>query len=265
MLSSVDSLESANGGIIIQILGELSNHGAPSQKFAQTFFLAEQLQPKGYYALNNIFRYIKEDIDSDLEDAEPASPNELELPMSSHDGQHHTTGLTNGFHSAAHSLYAPDAPPQTVALPFASNSIGSPMETQNEMEHTAAPNVLEDYPETIPQITAPPAQVSTGIDTVSEPMEIVSQETIPAGEKIESGTPRESVPTLPAEVPTQVPEPARPIPKTWATLAATNADKWHVQVEQKTAASGSAPLPKSNGNLPAVRKEVTKIQGILVS
>jgi hypothetical protein len=262
MLSSVDSLESANGGIIIQILGELSNHGAPSQKFAQTFFLAEQQQPKGYYALNNIFRYIKEDIDSDLEDAEP---NELELPMSSHESQHHTTGLTNGFHSAAHSLYAPDAPPQPVALPFSSNSIGSPMETQNEIEHTAALNVLADYAETIPQVTAPPAQVSTDIDAASQPTESVHQEIVPAGEKIESDPPRESVPTLPAEVPTQVPEPARLIPKTWATLAATNADKWHVPVEQKTAPSGTVPLQKSNGNLPAVRKEAAKNQGMLVS
>ncbi|KAJ3316136.1 hypothetical protein HDU93_004588, partial [Gonapodya sp. JEL0774] len=67
LVSNVDSQASINGGILVQVLGELSNRGRPSQKFAQTFFLAEQ--PSGYFVLNDIFRFLKEDIDTaDQED-----------------------------------------------------------------------------------------------------------------------------------------------------------------------------------------------------
>ncbi|KTW27620.1 hypothetical protein T552_02062 [Pneumocystis carinii B80] len=61
LVSNVDSQASASGGIVIQVLGEMSNCDGPSRKFAQTFFLAEQ--PNGYFVLNDIFRYLKEDID----------------------------------------------------------------------------------------------------------------------------------------------------------------------------------------------------------
>ncbi|KAF8950025.1 hypothetical protein BGZ46_004791, partial [Entomortierella lignicola] len=76
LVSNVDSQSSMNGGIMIQVLGEMSNRGGPSQKFVQTFFLAEQ--PKGYYVLNDIFRYLKEDNDIDFEvvDEEPEIENQ---------------------------------------------------------------------------------------------------------------------------------------------------------------------------------------------
>ena len=66
-VSTVDSQSSAESGIVVQVVGELSNMGGPWRKFAQTFFLAEQ--PNGYFVLNDIFRYIREEIDDD--DAEP--------------------------------------------------------------------------------------------------------------------------------------------------------------------------------------------------
>ncbi|KAI9097168.1 hypothetical protein DFS34DRAFT_685833 [Phlyctochytrium arcticum] len=68
LVSQVDVQSSLNGGIVVQVLGEMSNNGGPTHKFAQTFFLAEQ--PNGYYVLNDIFRFLKEDIDNEYEDAE---------------------------------------------------------------------------------------------------------------------------------------------------------------------------------------------------
>ncbi len=62
MVSQVDSQLSLDGGIVILVLGEMSNKGDASHKFAQTIVLAEQ--PNGYYVLNDIFRYLKEDIDA---------------------------------------------------------------------------------------------------------------------------------------------------------------------------------------------------------
>lgn len=85
-ISNVDSQSSAEGGIIVQVstrsddstlasqvttwltmicshaqvLGEQANSGGPWRKFAQTFFLAEQ--PNGYFVLNDICRYLKEEL-----------------------------------------------------------------------------------------------------------------------------------------------------------------------------------------------------------
>ncbi|POW10454.1 hypothetical protein PSTT_06077 [Puccinia striiformis] len=70
-VSNVDSQSSADGGIIVQVLGEMSNQAGPWRKFAQTFFLAEQ--PNGFFVLNDIFRYMKEE-DDDAEDEPEAEP-----------------------------------------------------------------------------------------------------------------------------------------------------------------------------------------------
>lgn len=63
MVTQVDSQVSANDGILIQVLGEMCNHNGPSQKFSQTFFLATQ--PNGYYVLNDIFRFLKDEVEID--------------------------------------------------------------------------------------------------------------------------------------------------------------------------------------------------------
>lgn len=70
-ISSVDSQGSAEGGIVVQVIGEMSNRARPWRKFAQTFFLAQQ--PNGYFVLNDICRYIKEEGDEEEVAAESAS------------------------------------------------------------------------------------------------------------------------------------------------------------------------------------------------
>ena len=66
-IHSIDSQSSANGGIIIIVIGEMSNANGPWRKFTQTFFLAEQ--PNGYFVLNDIFRYLKEDVEEEIGNA----------------------------------------------------------------------------------------------------------------------------------------------------------------------------------------------------
>ncbi|WFD27562.1 hypothetical protein MNAN1_002561 [Malassezia nana] len=80
---SVDSQSSADGGIIVQVLGELSNQGGTWRKFVQTFFLAAQTN--GYYVLNDIFRYIQVDSD-DAE--EPDNEREATAPVAVADTAH---------------------------------------------------------------------------------------------------------------------------------------------------------------------------------
>ncbi len=87
LVSNVDVQLSSNEGILIQVLGEMSNDSRPSQKFAQTFFLAQQ--EKGFYVLNDIFRYLKEDVDSEYGDPaeagyEAVPTEEPSVPATAH-------------------------------------------------------------------------------------------------------------------------------------------------------------------------------------
>ncbi|KAK9462474.1 uncharacterized protein V1516DRAFT_159112 [Lipomyces oligophaga] len=69
LLSNIDS-QPSNDGFVIQVLGEMSIRAGPSQKFVQTFFLAEQnvAGKPNYYVLNDIFRFLKEDVFDDEDD-----------------------------------------------------------------------------------------------------------------------------------------------------------------------------------------------------
>ncbi|KAI8370227.1 hypothetical protein BD560DRAFT_352019, partial [Blakeslea trispora] len=73
LVTQVDSQLSANNGILIQVLGEMCNHNGPSQKFSQTFFLAPQ--PSGYYVLNDIFRFLKDEVEIDYYNCDPSAPH----------------------------------------------------------------------------------------------------------------------------------------------------------------------------------------------
>jgi hypothetical protein len=89
-VSNVDSQESFDN-IVIQVIGETSNKSAELKKFVQTFVLAQQ--PSGYFVLNDIFRYIKDEPEDEIlnsaepeetplsEDVEmPKAPTEEEAP-----------------------------------------------------------------------------------------------------------------------------------------------------------------------------------------
>jgi len=72
-LSVVDCQESQDGGILIMVLGSLTGIGQQTKKFAQTFFLAVQTEPAGYYVLNDIFRFLKDTESGNVPSAGPSS------------------------------------------------------------------------------------------------------------------------------------------------------------------------------------------------
>jgi len=61
-IKSVDSQKTINGGVVVQVAGELTNCNMPIRKFTQTFVL-EAEAPQRYYVLNDIFRYHDEEIE----------------------------------------------------------------------------------------------------------------------------------------------------------------------------------------------------------
>src|SRR2546423_1809253 len=260
MLSSVDSLASLNGGIVIQVLGELSNHDAPSQKFAQTFFLAEQ--PTGYFVLNDIFRYIKEDIESDFDDAEPDSANEIDTPML-HEGHQGPNGLTNGFHSASHSLVLNEVSPKPDPLQYSTAALGPEIDQLREGELVDRP--IEETPvEVLKEIEMSPDPESASYlevsDSTAHELPVIEPAPIEQGTSLDlDSNVVQDVPTSPQNFtsPAALPTAA---PKTWASLAATNADRWHAQPEPKPQALSRGPVAptKGNGNQASARKEVSK-------
>ncbi|CRG86654.1 Putative G3BP-like protein [Talaromyces islandicus] len=66
--------------ILVAVIGEISNRSEPSRKFSQTFVLAQQ--PNGYYVLNDIFRYLADEVEEFVVDetaaAQPESVSELQ-------------------------------------------------------------------------------------------------------------------------------------------------------------------------------------------
>jgi hypothetical protein len=61
-LSVVDSQGTEDNGVMITVIGHLSTKRDPSpRKFIQTFILAVQKEPRGFYIRNDIFRFLKQD------------------------------------------------------------------------------------------------------------------------------------------------------------------------------------------------------------
>lgn len=56
-IKTADAQESHKGGVIVLVTGCLTGKDNVRRKFSQTFFLAPQ--EKGYFVLNDVFRYIE--------------------------------------------------------------------------------------------------------------------------------------------------------------------------------------------------------------
>lgn len=70
-ICQVDSLETLEKGVLVQVTGELSTNGQPMRRFLQSFVLAPRT-PTNYYVRNDIFRYLDQVFDEDdMIDSEP--------------------------------------------------------------------------------------------------------------------------------------------------------------------------------------------------
>jgi hypothetical protein len=55
-IKTVDSQGSLNGSVLVMVTGLLTSPDGPVRNFVRTFFLAPQ--ERGYFVLNDIFRYL---------------------------------------------------------------------------------------------------------------------------------------------------------------------------------------------------------------
>ncbi|KAF7316199.1 putative G3BP-like protein [Mycena indigotica] len=217
-IHSVDAQSSADGGIIIQVIGEMSNRSDPWRKFVQTFFLAEQ--PNGYFVLNDIFRFLKEetvdDEASDVADAEPVAVVET---------------ITVAIPEPPRE---PTPPPPPPPVPEREPTPPPPVEEEPEPIPEPPPKVATPEPPAPVQQQAPTTPQPNGVHTppVATPSPAPVQAAPP---------PATTAPVAPAPVA------APPQPKTWANLAAANSKKWGAAVAQDsrgtTEVASSAPTP----------------------
>ncbi|KAJ7740034.1 hypothetical protein DFH07DRAFT_839695 [Mycena maculata] len=222
-IHSVDAQSSADGGIIIQVIGEMSNHSDPWRKFVQTFFLAEQ--PNGYFVLNDIFRFLKEETVESDDASEAADPEPVSVVE-------HTATVSE--------LPREPTPPP----PAAPERVPTPPPVQ--IEEAPAPDIPTEPPQkpVTPEPPAPTQAPPTAPTTPQPQLNGIHRTATPATaptppvEKpvTPSPAPAAAAPTPPpaaaatpvaAPSPSPAPAPAQPAaPKTWANLAAANSKKW---------------------------------------
>lgn len=277
-IHSVDAQASAAGGIILQVIGEMSNRGEGWRKFVQTFFLAEQ--PNGYFVLNDIFRFLKEEA-VDSEDGSDAGDRETQAqapaaapapPTEQPVAEPAPTPVNIPTPAApipppVHVEVQPEpAPVPEVAAPV---TVAEPEKPQPNGVHPVEPektNLVDAAP--VPAASPTPEPEPATATTVVEPTPEPEQPAPPQATVVESlaqPSPKPSpVPatrvltpapaqTPPVSFPTQAkpqagPSPANstssnntpPAPKTWANLAASNSKKWGPAVAQESRGTSEA-------------------------
>ncbi|KAH8550641.1 hypothetical protein BGW37DRAFT_72043 [Umbelopsis sp. PMI_123] len=211
MVSSVDSMSSANNGIIVQVLGEMSNQGTEARKFAQTFFLAEQ--PKGYYVLNDIFRFLREDIEweNDVAEEEVAAVEE------------------KASEPAQDQLTASNEDAQTAAV---------------ESTQVAEAKAEEDTSLVVPEVKEAP--VSKIEESNEKAAELANGVVLDGSAKEQQQRPKKSKADGDKQKQKQHDRPASAAksnaPKTWANLAANDSEKWGTQVAEAKGPVASVPV-----------------------
>lgn len=262
-ISNVDSQGSADRGIIVQVIGELSNNNGPWRKFAQTFFLA--VQDNGYFVLNDICRYIKEE--GDETDAAPHANPQPEIAPA--------VATTDAQPASVQSVLFDDASrqPQQAEQPQTASAdsftFHSDIQT-NGVSHDepAAPSESEPTPTEATPAAAEPAQEAapahaeevTPISEVEEKSSAAepavsevtaTAEPTPAPAAAAPAAEESAQPAAPAQsaapaAATPAPAPAAPAaPKSWATLAATNAKGWGQLGNASKGVSAAAPPVRS--------------------
>ncbi|WVQ98666.1 hypothetical protein IAU59_005797 [Kwoniella sp. CBS 9459] len=273
-IHSIDSQSSANGGIIILVIGEMSNKNQPWRKFTQTFFLAEQ--PNGYFVLNDIFRYLKEDVD-DEEDAEeeqqqPQAPEQAAPVVVAEkeqaaaapavaEPQPAVETSTPAEQVTQEPAKAPEPEPKPVSAPAEVVKDAVPEEAQvaSIPDKDVAPS--EPAPAVEEPATSAPAAEETPAPAAAAPAAPASAAAAkpaaspaPAAAAAAPKT-NGSASSAPAPAATPAQPAAPPKPKTWASLAASGKAWSSAVVSNQAASSSPAPAPAAAAAAP--KKEET--------
>lgn len=221
-VSNVDSQESFKS-IVVQVIGEISNKAAAHRKFVQTFILAEQ--PKGYFVLNDIFRYIVDEEEEEMENGHPAQEPEPTLaPEAEAEPEPETlTGFADPTQQH-HDVEQVDKKLQEEALQKSASSDESSTSVNPVNGYAATESVEIDHAE-----DAPAAAVKMSEETAESPEQAAESAAVEETQEKPRDpdlTPVASPPKPAKAAPVEPAAPAAPskpaAPKTWANMVATN-------------------------------------------
>lgn len=220
---------------MIQVIGETSNKAAEPRKFVQTFVLAQQ--PSGYFVLNDILRYIKEEGDEEptgpiaevpvIDEATPAPPPAA--PAAPASAADEDTVQDEAPKDEARSLDAGLVEQKLHETNVESNANGGATDTE-------ASKPSEAKPEAAAPTNPEAAALELAEEDAKEP------------EKPQDPTPSPAVkPAAPQTEPVPELPPAPPKPMTWANRAAAAAGPRPVVPLPKTA----TPPAQNQNRVPA--------------
>ncbi|QDS72023.1 hypothetical protein FKW77_002101 [Venturia effusa] len=231
-VTNVDS-QASDENIVIQVIGEMSNNSKPHRKFVQTFVLAGQTN--GYFVLNDIFRYIRDD-EEEEEVVQEASEQETEA----HSPHQEPVPAANDS-----ALKSPNETQETVAHEPDVAEVDKKLEEvvhEEEIEESAAPAQANGTP--VPAVV----EEETRAPAVSAPEEPAVEEApvAAAEEPVQVEEPKAPVPTpAPAKATPPVaaapPKPAVPKSFSWAQLVAPKASVAPTTAPAPAPAAASQP------------------------
>ncbi|OCT49218.1 NTF2 and RRM domain protein [Cladophialophora carrionii] len=258
---NVDSQASFNN-IVVQVIGEMSNKSEPHHKFVQTFVLAEQ--PNGYFVLNDIFRYLSDDVDEIVEDEQPQAEvpaEEVPTPAEGlQEAQPHTEDQVvteNAADEVDEKLEEQTEAPQDIAADTNGDDASIPIEEpvdaperapKEDVLATETPEPAAPEQTAEPEATPAPAE-STAEAAAPAPTAAAAPEA-PAAKKTwasmlgggsgAGGVQKPAVPALPISAPAQ-PKAPRPAQSAQAPKAPTE------PASAATPPTASTPTSQSNG------------------
>ena len=255
-VSNVDSQESFKN-IVVQVIGEMSNKSAPHRKFAQTFVLAEQ--PNGYFVLNDIFRYIAEDEDDEM-DNEIA---EMEAHEDILEHEHAATHVNSG------DLVAEEKDVEVVDKKLGETA-SEPKEEPKPDVSTTTESPTPDGDSLISAVEEKPAEI-TNPEVIAEAVKAAALEAAqPEAPKDPQPSPAPSSPKpakavpVAAKEPVAAPKPAAP--KTWASLVANRGPSPAVPAitsnNSSTQQPKAAPPPASDAQAVTTAPATEETQGL---
>ncbi|KAF3901638.1 hypothetical protein ABW21_db0206781 [Orbilia brochopaga] len=250
-VTNVDSQASLASGIIVQVLGDMTNNAEPSKRFSQTFFLAEQTNPQGYYVLNDIFRYLRDEEEEEV--LEPAA--EEPVPEAAPEPVAEEVTVPEEKEPEVEAVPEPEEPAPTPAVEEEEVKEEKPVE---EAEKVEEPVVEPEAEKTEEPITAPVVPVVPAVPAV--PAVPVAQaepaEPEPATQTVVEPTKIENQPPAPAPapVPQEPPKPAKP--SSWAALLAPKTTPAAAPAPAQQAAA-PAPAPAPVASTPAAQTAST--------
>ena len=197
-VTNVDS-QAAGENIVIQVIGELSNKSLEPKKFVQTFILAQQ--PSGYFVLNDIMRYI----DEQLEGEQDVAPEAEQAPATT---EPEAAAAAEG-HVEPESSPAKEEEPSKEAEPAPLDAAVVDQKLEDAKTEDA-PAAAETSAE--PAVEVEPAVVKPKEDAQPEP--VSAEKAIKEIEKedAKAEVPKDPSPTpaIPRAAPAEKPAPAEP-------------------------------------------------------